>query len=366
MISPVMTRRSPEPPEGAPGLDSETWESTNPCIPFISRVLLLFVVLCAAISLSAQKKDQIVKPMAGPRATALRVTFLYVSPDTSAQKVDRVQIGREMVVAEKSGPWIRVYANTDIEEVRTRDTPVYGRDETPPPISGWMESKGIVLETTPNGDQVLMGEAANQESLASDPRGPVNAAQSARLLYRRLVEMFPNSPLAAEAAWRAADIMWQLQKADAASRPSAKEKEAYLRDQMDDEEMKKVIKYYPHTRQADLAAFELIDNKLCGDWQGQAKCPEKESEYYEKYADEHPDGPRTAQALYQAVYRQAVLRDMYAADGSDKKSDEAKERAHTLADKLKQHFAQSDYCSRAAALVYKLDEGVPVYGIDRE
>ena len=54
--------------------------------------------------------------MAGPRATALRVTWLYISPDKSSQKVDRVQIGREMVVAEKSGPWMRVYANTDIEE----------------------------------------------------------------------------------------------------------------------------------------------------------------------------------------------------------------------------------------------------------
>jgi hypothetical protein len=330
----------------------------------MAALTLGFSLVLAPLAAPAQEKQ--VKPMAGPRATALRVTFLYVSPDTSAQKVDRVQIGRELVIAEKSGPWIRVYANTDIEELHTRDTPIFGRDETPPPISGWMQAKGIVVETTPNGDQVLMGAAANQESLAEDPRGPVNAAQSARLLYRRLVEMFSSSPLAAEAAWRAADILWQLQKADASTRPSAKEKEAYLRDQMDEEEMKKVIKYYPHTRQADLAAFALLDNKLCGDWQGQPKCPEKESEYYEKYADEHPDGPRTAQALYQAVYRQAVLRDMFGADGSDKKADDAKAHAHNLLDKLKQHFAQSDYCWRAAALVYKLDEDVPVYGIDRE
>ena len=54
--------------------------------------------------------------MAGPRATALRITWLYIAPDTGSQKVDKVQIGREMVVAEKSGPWLRVYANTDIEE----------------------------------------------------------------------------------------------------------------------------------------------------------------------------------------------------------------------------------------------------------
>ena len=96
-----------------------------------------------------------------------------------------------------------------------------GEDETPPPISGWMEAKGVVEETTPNGDQILMGAAANQEALASNPRGPANAAQSARLLYRRVVEMFPNSPLAPEAAWRAADIQWQIEKADASTLPSA-------------------------------------------------------------------------------------------------------------------------------------------------
>ena len=77
----------------------------------------------------------------------------------------------------------------------------------------------MVVETTPNGDQVLMGEAANEEALASDPRGPANAAQTARLLYRRVVEMFPDSPLAPEAAWRAADILWQIQKADAVHAP---------------------------------------------------------------------------------------------------------------------------------------------------
>jgi len=289
-----------------------------------------------------------------------------VAPDTSSQKLDRVQIGRELVVAEKSGPWVRIYANTDIQEAQDKDAPILGTDEAPPPISGWMAAKGIVVETTAGGDQVLMGEAANQESLASDPRGPANAAQSARLLYRRLVEMFPNSPLVPEAAWRAADIQWQIQKADVSTRPSAREKENWLRAQMDEDEMKKVIKLYPHTRQADLAAFSLIDNKLCGDWQGTTQCPAKESEVYEKYAIEHPDGPRTAQAIYLAVYRQAVLTDMYASNGDDKKSENAKSHAHELAAKLKDHFAGSDFAWRAGALVFKLDEGIPVYGIDRD
>jgi hypothetical protein len=329
-------------------------------------IALILALACALPALAEKKQPQLEKPLAGPRATALRVTWLYISPDTTSQKVDRVEIGREMVVAEHSGPWIRVFANTDTQEARQKDAPMIGHDEVTPPVSGWMEAKGIVIETTPGGDLVLLGEAANQESLASDPRGPISAAESARLLYRRLVEMFPKSPLVPEASWRAADILWQLQKADASSRPSAREREPYLRDQMDEDELKKVIKLYPHTRPAELAAFTLVDNKLCGDWQGSPKCPEKESEAYEKYAAEYPDGPRTAQALYQAVYRQAVLTDMYAADGSDGKSNAAHAHAKELATRLKEKFPLSDYTARAAALVFKLDEGVPVYGIDRE
>ena len=329
--------------------------------------MLALCLILLALPLAAQKKkDNLQKPMAGPRAAALRVTWLYVSADLGAQKVGRVQIGRELVVAEKSGNWLRVFANTDIEEEHTSDAPIFDTNDTPPPISGWIQAKGVVIENTPNGDQILMGAAADQEALASDPRGPVNAARTAHLLYRRIVEMFPNSPLAAEAAWRAADILWQIQKADSSSRPSAKEKEPYLREQMDEDSMKKVIKFYPGTRQADFAAYELLDNKLCGDWQGQVKCPEKESEIFEKFAAEHPDGPRTPQALYQAVYRQAVLTDMYAADNNDKKSDAAHNHARELAAKLRDKFPQSDYTARASMLVFKLDQGIPVYGIEKE
>ena len=83
---------------------------------------------------------------------------------------------------------------------------------------------------------------------------------------------------------------------------------------MDEDALKKVIKFYPHTRWAALAAFDLIDNKLCGDWQGSPHARRRNRRSM-KYAAEYPDGPRTAQALYQAVYRQAVLTNMYAADG---------------------------------------------------
>ena len=342
--------------------------------PVIKRRIITISFLAAGLAAGCgvqlvhaeKKKPQIEKPMAGPRATPLRITWLYITPDTGAQKIDKVQIGREMVVAEKSGPWLRVYANTDIEELRGKDAPEM-QDEastSPPPISGWMQAKGVVMDSTPNGDQILMGAAANEESLASDPKGPANAAQSARLLYRRLAEMFPNSSLTPEAAWRSADIEWQIQKADAASLPSARERDPHMHEQMDDEDLKKVIKYYPGTRWAALAAFDLIDNKLCGEWESSTQCPEREAAIYEKYAGEFPDGPRTAQALYQAIYRLAVLTDIYTSNGDDHKADEARNHARELAANLKQHFANTDYAYRAAVLVYKLDEGVPVYGID--
>src|SRR5579871_4849769 len=90
----------------------------------VPGALLLSLLLCALPTFAQKKKDQMQKPMAGPRATALRVSWLYVSADTQAQKVGRVQIGREMVVAEKSGNWLRVYANTDIEEEHSSDAPI--------------------------------------------------------------------------------------------------------------------------------------------------------------------------------------------------------------------------------------------------
>ena len=312
-----------------------------------------------------QAPRQTVKPMAGPRATALQVTPIYVQPDPNSAKVERLPMGREMVVAEKSGPWLRVFANTGIEDSADRkDLPDFGGGATPPPVSGWIEARGIVVEGAPGSDQVLMGAAASEELLASDPRGPVSAARSARLLYRRVVEMFPDSPLVPEAMWRAADIEWQIEKADAATRPSAREQAPDLRDRMDEDELKKVIRYYPRSRWAALAAYDLIDNKLCGDWQGQEKCPEKESGVYERYAGDYPDGPKTAQALYRAAYRQAALAEMYETGGNRKRSADARHHACALAARLKDKFPQTDSAWRAAALVYKLDEGIPVYGID--
>jgi hypothetical protein len=338
------------------------------------RILIAMALGCglalACAALAAHGEGQNQQPAGlqpGPRATPLNITWLYVQPDTNSQKISQIQIGREMVVNQESGSWLDVEANTDAEELQNQsDQPMVGGQAAAPPLSGWMQAKGIVEETTPDGDQILMGAAANEEALASNPQGPANAAQAAMLLYTRLYQMFPHSPLAPEARWRAGDIQWQIEKADNAPPPGSASQNTFFRQLMDESALKKVIKLYPRTRWAALAAYDLIDNKLCGDWQNSANCPEKEAQIYERYAAEFPDGPRTAHALYEAVYRMAVLTDMFAANGDKKKSGLAREQAGKLDAQLKAHFAGSDYTWRAGALIYKLDQGIPVFSAGLE
>ena len=57
---------------------------------------------------------------------------------------------------------------------------------------------------------------------------------------------------------------------------------------------------------------------------------------------------------------------MFADDGNDGKSGAAHNNARQLSARLRDKFPQSDFTVRAAALVFKLDEGVPVYGSDRQ
>jgi hypothetical protein len=331
-------------------------------------VLSLCLVLSASLSLYlgeayAQKPAA---PQQGPRATSIRNATLYVAPDEHSEKLSTLAPGREMVIAERSGEWLRVFANTDVELESEQDKPVFGEEAVATPISGWLREKGVIRPDTPQGDVILFGVASYFEEQASEANAPHGAAQSARLLYRRMAEIFPDSPKAGEAAWRSADIRWQLEKADVFSRPSGHEKENYLRGQINDDEMKKIEKKYPHTRFADLAAYDMLDNKVCGDWQGTTKCPEKETELYGKYAEEHPDSPRAAEALYKATWRQASLGDMYSADNDDKKAEQARARAKDLATRLIAKYPQSDYSARASGLIYKLEQGIPIYGADRE
>jgi len=280
------------------------------------------------------------------RGAPLRVASIYIAPDATSVKLGQIERGREVIVLESSRDWLKVEAN--LTEERT--------------LTGWIQQKEIVDTTVPNGDRILFGEAVDSEEQASERQGRRGAVQDAIHLYYEVYDLFPNSPLAGEGLYRAADIRWQIDKADVMSRPSAREKEAYLREGMNEDSMRLVIKKFPGTKWADLAAFHLIENKLCGDWQASSKCPLKEAEMYEKYAEEHPHSPAVAEALYNAAWRLSALIEIYKTENQPKKSEESKAKALALAQKVSTQFPQSDWGARAERLVFLIVQGVPTYG----
>jgi hypothetical protein len=292
------------------------------------------------------------------RGTLVHEETIRVAPAEDAARLGDAGRGHELVVMDTSRDWVHVEAIL-AEPRRDRDTDEEIEGKT---ITGWVPAKAFVGMSTPNGDKIVFGEAADSEDEASRRRGRRDAAQDAMRLYYRVYDLFPTSPLAAEGLYRAADIKWQIERSDVLTRPSARERDAYMRGQIDEEWMRLVIKKFPGTKWADLAAFHLIDNKLCGDWQGASRCPEKEADMYEKYADEHAQSPSAPEALYDAAWRRAALIEIYKTEANQKKSEESKNRALGLAQKIVSQYAQSDWSLRAQRLLFYIQQGVPTFG----
>ena len=310
--------------------------------------MFIGVLACAVVSLPLWAAP-------AERAIVVRQAELYLSPDLQSQKLAELGRGREVALLEKSNNWLHVLANTaggldgmDAEDAKT--------------VTGWMIDKGVVRTSTPDGDKVIFGEAVDSEQQAERRGGRKGAAEDAMRLYARLAEYFPTSPLAGDAMYRAADIRWQLEKSDLMTRPSYRRGDPNLRSNITEDYMRKVEHKFPHTKWADLAAWNLLDNKLCGEWQGASKCPNKEAEAYEDYVKDHPDSPKLPEALYEAAWRRAALVEIYKTENDQKKSAESRSRAQALTQRIVSQFAQSDWAPRAAALLYKLDQGIPTFG----
>ena len=308
------------------------------------RIFALLVVLLV-VSLEFKLAGRVALA-AGEHGALVRVANIYLSPDVNSAKLAEIERGRDLVILESTRDWVHVEA-------------LLGEEKT---VSGWVLDKGFVRSTNPEGDKILFGEAADAEDEASRRHGRRGADQDALRLYYRVYDFFPSSPLAGEGLYRAADIRWQVERAEVMSRPSARERDPIMREGMNEEWMKEVMKKFPRTKWADLAAFHLIENKLCGDWQGSSKCPEKEADHYEKYATERPASAAAPEALYLAASRRAALIDIYKTEEQKKKSDEARAKALTLTQKIVQQYPQSDWAARAQALAFKVRQDVTTYG----
>jgi hypothetical protein len=295
------------------------------------------------------------------RGTLVHEESIRVSPSADAAKLGEAGRGHELVIIETGHDWTHVEAilREPRKDADEDDPAAEGKT-----ITGWVSSKALVNLTTPNGDKIVFGEAADSEDQASRRRGRRDAAQDAMRLYYRVYDLFPTSPLAGEGLYRAADIRWQMERSDVLTRPSARERDSYMRGQIDEEWMKLVMKKFPGTKWADLAAFHLIENKLCGDWQAASKCPDKEADMYEKYAKEHEQSPTAPEALYDAAWRRSALIEIYKTEANQKKTVESKSRALALAQKITTQYAASDWSSRAQMLIFYIQQGVPTYGND--
>jgi outer membrane protein assembly factor BamD (BamD/ComL family) len=293
------------------------------------------------------------------RGTLVHEETIRVSPSKESAKLGEAGRGRELIVVDTSHDWVHVEA---ILKPPSHDEGATEEEEEGKAVTGWVSSKAFVGTTTQDGDRILFGEATDSEEEASRRRGRRDAAQDAMRLYYRVYDLMPASPLAAEALYRAADIRWQIEKADVMTRPSARERQSYLRGQMQEEWMKLVIKKYPGTKWADLAAFRMIDNKVCGEWEGLSKCPDKEADIYESYDKDHPQSPAAPEALYNAAWRRSALIEIYRTEPNQKKSAESKDRALALAQKIVSQYGQSSWAFRAQRLIFYVQQGMPTYG----
>jgi len=337
-------------------LEPETTTTVKPIIRILHLIVLnlsVSLVLLAVVGSSPL--------LAADRGTLVREAVIYLSPDTTSNKLAQVERGRELILLDKSHDWLHVEALLGSDKSRDPAFVLEDEDEGKT-VSGWVRDLGVVWASTPSGDRILFGAAVDSEDEASRRHGRRGAAQDASRLYRRVYDIFPTSPFASEGLYRAADIKWQMDRADMQSRPSARERDPMLRQGIDEESMRLVMKKFPDSKWAQLAAFHLIDNKLCGDWQGASKCPDKEAELYEKYVKEHPESPDAPEALYNAASRRAALIEIYKTEEQPKKSDQSKDLAIGLAQQLISKYPQSDWSSRGQTLLFLVQGGVPTYG----
>jgi hypothetical protein len=331
-------------------------------------ISVAIAALLATIPLHAQRQSQRGSGSdLANRATLLHTANVYVSPDATSPPITTLAPGHEVVVSDRNGPWANIFIATEQpEDADPEAKPIFEDPNPNPGIStGWVRDRGLVGPKTPHGDLLIYGSAADFESQAQQPHPPVGAAAAAHRLYERVADYFPDSPLVPEAVFRAADIRWQLERADISTLPSAKEQDAYLRPQIYEGELRAVMKYFPRSDVAARAAFDLLDNKLCGDWQGLPRCPEMETQLYLKYADQYRGGPKSAEALYDAAYRQGVLVTMYTLNDDTKAAKQAAKQCQSIADQLQHDFPNTDWAARAASVAFRVAQGIPVYGSDR-
>src|SRR4051812_5190119 len=104
----------------------------------IAMRMLKIVTLVLSLALSAAAAD---------RGVLVREANVYISPDSSSARLVTAERGREFAVLDKTTGWLHIIVEITQPMQETRE------------VTGWILDKGVVLKNTPNGDQIIYGEA---------------------------------------------------------------------------------------------------------------------------------------------------------------------------------------------------------------
>jgi hypothetical protein len=157
--------------------------ATSKAQPRSSNAVFIATLLAALLSFPALVAAQ------AQRGTLVHEESIRVSPSSDAAKLGEAGRGHELVIIESGHDWTHVEAI--LREPR-KDADEDDPESEGKTITGWVSSKALVNQGTPNGDKIVFGEAADSEDQASRRRGRRDAAQDAMRLYYRVYDLFPH------------------------------------------------------------------------------------------------------------------------------------------------------------------------------
>jgi hypothetical protein len=275
-------------------------------------------------------------PTAGAAAMAGRAVVtnnqrLYREARLRSKAIGRLTIGEEVTVTGRQG---------DLLEI-----------SLPNQKAGWTLANGlIVLDENPHAAALLF-EAA--DSMAES--NSLDSWQAAARLFRMAAALATAGPYAAEAAFRAAELAWQAE----IRQTGASSDKGSLAD------LAAVTRTYAKSPAAARAAFLLLRNSLCEQWDGTPGCPAAEVGLISDYLRQYPNSVHAAEARYAIAYRHAALVEIYLAKDkahfSPEKAVEHKAKALAASEQLAQDPVATLWRVRAERLIWSLQNNVGVY-----
>lgn len=297
----------------------------------MKRTAIAALLLTAVSALGAQSAVTLQK------AVTLVAAPIYLSPDATSTHVGAVRPGEPVGIQSSTGGFVQVFTG----------------------VSGWMRNQGLVRLDDPRAPELIFGAAVQLEDQAEDSAGQRQAALDAARLYLDIYDDFPTAARAAEALYRGAEIRWEIALNEMPRRRTPQERQF-----PNDNGLKRVISKFPATPWAARAAYQLlIQHFTCGDWVAKPECVGKEADTYHDYVKKYPNGPSTARAAYDALYREAIAWTLYTAPGPHHDTGKAAQYQRAVASdaaEMARLYAGTDWAAQASFLAFTVGEGTPL------